>query len=124
MLAEGERYPHGVQADAELMLLFAGLHLIGLVVVATLLVMFLRSETVRPWSPPDQGGDGGDGNDRTPPHAPPGPDGGGLPLPDAGPARYRLRDHDRPSQPARSRRRAREPERAPVSSSPRARSGR
>jgi hypothetical protein len=42
--------------------------------------------------------------------------GGGLPLPDAEPARVRLRDHRplRERLPARERRPAREPERRPV----------
>jgi hypothetical protein len=82
-------------ADAKLVLLFAGLHLLGLVMVAILLVMFLRSDTTAAWSPPDAGEGGGGGNDRLRPRRPGGPRDGGLPLPDAGPARVRLRDHRR-----------------------------
>jgi hypothetical protein len=100
-------------ADAELMLLFAGLHVIGLALVALLLVMFLRSETVTPWTPPEDndGGGGGGGNDRLTPKPPSGPQGGGLPLPDAQPARVRLRDHRRLADrlPERQRRAPREP---------------
>jgi hypothetical protein len=99
-------------ADAELMLLFAGLHVIGLALVALLLVMFLRSETVTPWTPPEDenGGDGG-GNDRLGPLRPGGPQGGGLPLPDAVPPRVRLRDHRRLADllPTPQRRAPREP---------------
>jgi hypothetical protein len=114
-------------SDAELILLFAALHLIGLGVLTALLVLFLRSDTARAWYPPDEGDDGGGGgNDRPGPRAPSGPKGGGLPLPDAAPARFRLRDHTRLRDllPRPARRPAREPRRAPVSSRPRARSGR
>ena len=103
-------------ADPELIALFGGLHLIGLVLVGFLLVMVFRSDTVRPWRPPDEGegGDGG-GNDRVPPRRSDQPGGGGLPLPDASPARVRLRDHRRLGEllPRPARRPVREPERAP-----------
>ena len=114
-------------SDAELVLLFAVLHVIGLGVLTVLLVLFLRSDTARAFQPPEDGdeGGGGGGNDRPGPRAPSGPDGGGLPLPDATPARFRLRDHTRLGDllPPRNRRPAREPERMPVSSPPRDRSG-
>jgi hypothetical protein len=113
-------------SDAELILLFAALHVVGLAVLTALLVLFLRSDTARAWSPPDEGDDGGGGgNDRLGPRAPSGPDGGGLPLPDAAPARFRLRDHTRLRDllPRPPRRPSREPERSPVSSPPRGRSG-
>ncbi|MDQ6914468.1 MAG: hypothetical protein M3155_01495, partial [Actinomycetota bacterium] len=55
-------------ADPELIALFGGLHVIGLTLVTVLLLMLYRSETVRPWRPPDEGeGGGGGGNDRVPP---------------------------------------------------------
>ena len=103
--------------DAQLVTLFVALHVIGLAVIAALLVMFLRSETARGWSPPDEGegGDGG-GSDRLPPRTPGGPGDGGLPLPgDARPARFRLRDETRLADllPRRERRPAREPGRTP-----------
>src|SRR3954452_3306463 len=102
--------------DAELVLLFTILHVIALGLVTALLIMFLRSDTVRTWSPPDdgEGGDGG-GNDRLGPKIRPGPGGGGLPLPDARPARIRLRDHTRLADvlPTPSRRPSREPRRSP-----------
>jgi hypothetical protein len=103
--------------DVQLVALFIGLHVVGLAVVAALLVMFLRSGTVRGWPPPEDG-DGGDGggSDRPPPRAPGGPGGGGLPLPDdAQPARRRLRDEGRLADllPRPERRPAREPGRSP-----------
>ena len=74
-------------ADPELLALFGGLHLIGLVLVTVLLVMLFRADTVRPWRPRDDGeDDGGGGNDRVPPRRSDEPGGGGLPLPDAAPA--------------------------------------
>jgi hypothetical protein len=106
-----------VAADPELIALFGGLHLIGLVLVGFLLVMVFRSDTVRPWRPPDEG-DGGDGggNDRVPPRRSDRPGGGGLPLPDAVPARVRLRDHRRLGEllPRPPRRPVREPARVPT----------
>jgi hypothetical protein len=110
------RYSEGMVSDAELVLLFTVLHVIALGVVTVLLVMFLRSDTTRMWSPPEEGegGDGG-GNDRLGPHIKPGPGGGGLPLPDAAPARVRLRDHTRLADllPTPPRRPERDPERPP-----------
>jgi hypothetical protein len=103
-------------SDAELVLLFTVLHVIALGVVTVLLVMFLRSDTTRMWSPPEEGegGDGG-GNDRIGPRIKHGPGGGGLPLPDAVPARVRLRDHTRLADllPTPPRRPERDPERTP-----------
>jgi hypothetical protein len=103
-------------SDAELVLLFTVLHVIALGVVTVLLVMFLRSDTTRMWSPPDEGeGGNGGGNDRLGPNVNPGPGGGGLPLPDAIPARARLRDHTRLADllPTPPRRPERDPERRP-----------
>jgi hypothetical protein len=103
--------------DAELVLLFAALHLVGLGVITALLVLFLRSDTTRLWSPPEEGeeGGGGGGNDRLGPRSPSAPDGGGLPLPDASPARVRLRDHARLRDllPGLERRPVHEPGRTP-----------
>ena len=70
--------------DQELVLLFGGLHLVALLLGCVLFWMFMRSETVSPWEPPDEdeGGGGGGGNDRlADPPKRPGP--GGVPLPDA-----------------------------------------
>jgi len=103
-----------MSGDAQLMLMIAGMHLLGLVVAALLLLPALRD---RPEAPPgsDGGSDGGGGHGPSHPLAPTGP-GGGLPLPDAYPASVRLRDHRRLAdhQPPRERRPAREPERQPV----------
>ncbi len=68
--------------------------------------------------PGSSGGDGDDGGGRGPrePDPPPGRPTGGLPLPDAEPARVRLRGHGRLADllPDRERRPAREPQRTPV----------
>jgi hypothetical protein len=106
-----------VGADAKLMALFAALHLIGMALAAGLLVMFMRSDNATVWRPPeDEGGGGGGGSDRLPPCRPSGPDGGGLPLPDALPARVRLRDGGRLADlmPRPDRRPAHAPGRAPT----------
>ena len=117
------RYSAHMVTDAELVALFTVLHLVGLGIVTALLVMFLRADSTRSWSPPDdaEGGEGG-GNDRLGPRIRPGPSGGGLPLPDAVPARVRLRDHSRLADliPSPARRRTPEPQRTP-SRIPRAR---
>ena len=72
-----------VTPDQELVLLFGALHLVALVFACVLFWMFMRSDTVDPWQPPDEDeGGGGGGNDRlSDPPRRPGP--GGVPLPDA-----------------------------------------
>lgn len=77
--------------------IFGTLHLVGLGLGMVLLLPLLRDERVAPWVPPqeeDDGGGGG-GNDRVLPDPPRGPSSGGLPLPDAVPARVRLRSGER-----------------------------
>ena len=103
-------------ADAKLVLLFAGLHLLGLIMVAVMLVIFLRSDTESAWSPPEDGDGGGGGNDRVQPRRPGGPRDGGLPLPEAEQTRVRLREHRRLAEllPRRDRRPAEEPGRERV----------
>ena len=100
--------------DTKLMIMFGAIHLIGMVFIGMLLVMFVRSDTITPWSPDDDGDDGG-GSDRVGPQRPPDPGGGDLPLPDARPARRRLREPARLGDltPERPRRPAREPARTP-----------
>ena len=98
------------------MLMIAGVHLLGLACVAVLMVPALRDRPDSPPRPSEGGSDDGWGNY---PRRPPGPSnvpGGGLPLPDAIPARIRLRDHRRLNEqlPARERRPVREPDRPPV----------
>ena len=96
------------------MLMIAAVHLLGLGCVALLMIPALRdTESSRRQS--DSGNDDGWGNDRRRPDRPRGPI-GGLPLPDAEPARARLREHGRlhERRPPRERRPAREPERGPT----------
>ncbi len=107
-----------MSGDAQLMLMIAGMHLLGLVCAAALILPALRD---RPEAPPgsDGGSDGGGGPGPNRPPAPSAGPGGGLPLPDADPARVRLRDHGRLGDhiPRPERRPAREPEREPVPAS-------
>ncbi len=98
------------------MLMIVGVHLLGLVCVAVLMIPALAT------GPPRRRGArirvptmaGAAVQARTP--KPPAPPGGGIPLPDADQARVRLRDHRRLGDhlPARPRRPVREPEREPV----------
>jgi len=106
-----------MSGDAQLMLVIAGVHVLGLVCVAVLMIPALRAGPDFP-PRPDSGTDDGWGYGPPGPMAPPQPPRGGIPLPDAEPARVRLRDHSRLGDrlPARQRRRAREPERTPVRS--------
>jgi hypothetical protein len=80
--------------DEELMVIFGALHVIALALGVVLFMMFLRSDATSSWKPPeeDEGGGGG-GNDRLPSSKPKPRPSGGIPLPDAVPARTRLRDH-------------------------------
>jgi hypothetical protein len=98
------------------MLMIAGVHLLGLGCVVVLMIPALRDGSDPPPRPPDGGSDDGWGNDRRRPPSPRDLPGGGIPLPDAEPARVRLRDHERLRErlPRRQRRPAREPERRPV----------
>jgi len=99
-----------------MVLMIFGMHLLGAVCVAILLIPALRDGPAPP-PPTDQGSDddGGRGP-RRPPKPPERPPRGGIPLPDAQPARVRLRDHDRlfDRLPKRERRPVREPDRKPV----------
>src|SRR5919109_1080059 len=96
-------------ADEELMVIFGALHLVALVLGVILFVMFLRSEAgSRFRGPDDEDGGGGGGNDRLsggPKTSPP----GGIPLPDADPAPFRLRRGGRPKGSPPRRRRVVEP---------------
>jgi hypothetical protein len=105
-----------MSGDAQLLLLIAGVHLFGFVCVGILILPALREG----WGTPpggfgSDGDDGGGGPDRpTAPRAP--SPSGGLPLPDALPARERLRDHGRLADqvPGRERRPAHAPQREPT----------
>lgn len=104
-----------MSGDVELMLMVAGMHLLGLVCAAILILPALRTG---PELPPrtDRDSDDGWGHGPRRPAAPSGSPRGGLPLPDAEPATVRLRDHRRLGDllPHRDRRPAREPVREPV----------
>jgi len=102
--------------DLELLLMIAGMHLLGLIGAFALLLPALRSGPDVP--PRPERGDSDDGWGHGPPKQPTPFDlpTGGLPLPDATPARVRLRDHRRLPDllPRRERRPVREPSREPV----------
>lgn len=104
-----------MSGDVQLMLILAGMHLLGLVCAAALLLPALRGTQDLP---PRTDHDSDEGWGHGPPR-PPSPldlPPGGLPLPDAVPARVRLRDHRRLPEllPPHERRPAREPDRTPV----------
>jgi hypothetical protein len=99
--------------ETQLMLMIAGLHLLGVACVALLMLPALRDHGST-WGS-DSGSDDGWGRGPRRPPLPPTPPRGGIPLPDAEPARVRLRDHRRlaDSYRSRDRRPAREPAREP-----------
>jgi hypothetical protein len=107
-------------ADETLLVaLLGGLHLLGFGFAAVLLLPLLRDERVAPIARRGEDeDDGGGGNDRLGPIAPHGPPDGGLPLPDAVPARVRLREPARLADllppPARRREHAPRPTRTPA----------
>lgn len=98
------------------MLMIAGLHLLGLVCAAVLILPALRDSPDLPPQRPDSGPDDGWGRGPGGPPKPPDAPRGGIPLLDADPARVRLRDHRKLQDlvPRRERRPAREPDRTPV----------
>jgi len=102
-----------------LVALLGGLHLIGFGFAAVLLLPLLRDEHVVPIVRGEEDDDGGGGNDRLGPAPSRGPRGGGIPLPDAVPARVRLRGPARladliPPPSRRRREHAPAPTRQPV----------
>jgi hypothetical protein len=105
-----------MSGEAQLMLMIAGVHFVGLACVAVLMIPALRDGPESPPRSSDGGSDDGWGNFPRRPRSPSDGPGGGLPLPDARPADVRLRDHQRLRDrlPSRERRPAREPEREPV----------
>jgi hypothetical protein len=104
-----------MSGDAQLMLMIAGMHLLGLVCAAVLIIPALRDDPGLPPRRSDPGSDDGWGRGPGNP-PPPKPPRGGIPLPDAEPAGIRLRDHRKLGDglPKRDRRPAREPDRTPV----------
>ncbi len=105
-----------MSGDAQLMLMIAGLHFLGLVCAAVLILPALRESPDFPPQRPDTGPDDGWGRGPSDPPKPPDPPRGGIPLLDAEQAGVRLRDHRKLPEhlPRRDRRPAREPERIPV----------
>lgn len=83
-------------ADETLLVaLLGGLHLLGFVFAGLMLLPLMRDERIAPVSRRDEDEGGGGGSDRLPPTSPHGPRPGGVPLPDAAPARVRLREGQR-----------------------------
>jgi hypothetical protein len=107
-----------MSGDAQLMLMIAGMHLLGLVFAAVLILPALRDSPEFPPRRPDPGSDGGWGRGPDLPPKPPDSPRGGIPLLDAEPASVRLRDHRTLTErlPKRERRPSREPDRTPVRS--------
>jgi hypothetical protein len=102
--------------DAQLMLWIAAVHVVGLLCVGVLLIPALRDNDATPqWRSDGENDDGWGPGPKSPPE-PPAPPRGGVPLPDAEPARVRLRDADRLGDklPGRQRRPSREPGPRPV----------
>jgi hypothetical protein len=99
-------------SSAQLVLVAGAIHVAGLALALVLLLPILRGDRTT-FQPPWDDGDDGGGNDRRRPPTPSSDRGGGLPLPDAQPARARLRGPGRLSDARRAnpRRPAREPER-------------
>ena len=82
--------------DQELVLIFGALHLMALVFGALLMRMFLRSEALPGWRPPEDEDDGGrGGGPDDPPARPTTPPPGGIPLDSAEPSHARLREPGR-----------------------------
>jgi hypothetical protein len=105
-----------MSGDAQLMLMIAGMHFLGLVFAAVLILPALRDNPDIPPRRSDPGSDGGWGRGPDRPLKPPEKPRGGIPLPDAVQAGIRLRDHRKLGDllPERQRRPAREPAREPV----------
>jgi hypothetical protein len=106
-----------MEGDSQLILLMiAGVHLLGLACVAVLMFSALRERPAEPPQSSNNDSDDGRGNKPRLPRAPSGRPRGGIPLPDAEPGRIRLRDHRRFTDqlPRRARRPSREPDRTPV----------
>lgn len=101
--------------DMLLVVIFGTLHLLGICFAALLLLPLMREEQPKLWIPPEDEDGRGGGSDRLAPEPPRDPSSGGLPLPDAVPARVRLRGPGRLSEltPLRERRPAHTPAPSP-----------
>jgi hypothetical protein len=101
-----------MSAGYQLLLMIAGMHVLGLVCVAVLMVLAFRQappgDDMRPYDP---GSDDGWGNKPREPRWPSDRPWGGIPLPNADQAKVRLRDERKLAdlRPHRERRPAREP---------------
>jgi hypothetical protein len=98
-----------------LLLWIAGVHLVGLVCVAMLLLPVLNESPTTTPNRTDSEGDDGWGRGPKVPPPPRVPPRGGIPLPDAAQSSVRLREAGRISEqlPGRQRRPSREPGRQP-----------
>jgi hypothetical protein len=105
-----------VESETAFIAVITGFHVLGLVLLGLMLWMAFRSDAPTP--PRDEDSGGGEGGPGRPPDPDPVAPSGGLPLPDAGPARVRLREPARLGDllPASQRRPAHVPgrEREPV----------
>jgi hypothetical protein len=99
--------------EGGLILLLTGVHALGLGLLCGMLWLSFKADDT---TSGDDDGEGGWGNDRRPPEDSHGPSDGGLPLPDAEPARVRLRQPGRIADalPSPERRGTEEPVRVPV----------
>ena len=105
-----------MSAGYELLLMIAGMHVLGLACVGVLMVLAFRQGPGDDRRPSDYGSDDGWGNEPREPPRPSDRPWGGIPLPDAEQARIRLR-HERKLgslRPRPERRPVREPDRIPV----------
>src|SRR5437764_14653709 len=103
-----------MSGTGELILMAAGMHVLGLACAGALIFVAVRGRPEPP-QPPGGESDGGGGLRPVLPRSPTRPR-DALPLPDARPSRIRLREPGRPADllPTPPRRPAREPRRAPV----------
>lgn len=102
--------------DGQLLLMIVGMHLLGLVGVAVLMIYAFRQGPGESEWRQESGPDDGWGNKPLGPSERGDRPRGGIPLPDAEPAAIRLRDHRKLPEllPRPTRRPAREPERTPA----------
>ncbi len=104
-----------MSTDVQLILVLGSVHCVGLGFAAALLWHFMRTDPLEFRPDRDEDGGGGGGNLPIKPPTPDRPRGGGIPLPDAVPARVRIRGGERLADllPAPARRPAHAPSRTP-----------
>lgn len=105
-----------MSSEYQLLLMIAGMHLLGLLCVGALILLALRGEDYGLPGSGESGSDDGWGNEPRRPPQPSDSPWGGIPLPDATQSTVRLRDHRKLGDllPQHDRRPAREPERTPI----------